>query len=154
MNFISRMIRTIRGVALTVLVSGSLAACGSQDASAAATEGVVAASAASPGAPAANADVRVIEVKMVTNGAENYFEPADFTVRQGDVVRFVLESGLHNVSFPAAQNPGVANLPSPSPFLQRAGEVYELTVDLAPGTYTYQCDPHIMMGMVGTMTVE
>ena len=149
------MIRTIGNVALLVTFAGSLAACGSQDASAAAAEGAaVGVAATAPAAAAATADARGIEGRMVTNGAENYFEPADFTVSRGDVVRFVLDSGLHNVSFPAAQNPGVANLPGPSPFLQRAGEVYELTVDLAPGSYTYQCDPHIMMGMVGTMTVE
>lgn len=148
------MIRTFRSVALLGAVAGTLAACGSQDASAAAAEGVAVGVAASAPAAAAAPEGRVVEVRMVTNGAENYFEPADFTVRRGDVVRFVLDSGLHNVSFPAAQNPGVANLPGPSPFLQRAGETYELTVDLAPGSYTYQCDPHIMMGMVGTMTVE
>ena len=149
------MIRTLRNVALLVSVAGSLAACGSQDASAAATEGAaVGVATASEGASSPAPEGRVVEVKMVTSGAQNYFEPADFTVSRGDVVRFVLDSGLHNVSFPAAQNPGMVNLPGPSPFMQRAGEVYELMVNLAPGSYHYQCDPHIMMGMVGRMTVE
>ena len=87
-------------------------------------------------------------------GANNYFEPAELTVEQGDIVRFVLVSGVHNVSFPAASNPGVAALPAASSYLASPGQTYELTVDMPAGEYAFQCDPHAAMGMVGTLTVQ
>lgn len=96
----------------------------------------------------------VVEVKMVTDGRGSYFEPAEITVQRGDVVRFVLSSGIHNVSFPADKNASAAGLPTPSAFLQLPGEVYEVPVDFAPGSYTFQCDPHIAMGMVGKLVVN
>jgi plastocyanin len=95
----------------------------------------------------------VIEVKMVTDDKGNYFEPADFEARRGDVVRFVLVSGVHNVSFPAAENLGKGDLPPPSDYLQLPGQTYDLVIDMAPGDYFYQCDPHAALGMVGTITV-
>jgi plastocyanin len=95
----------------------------------------------------------VIEVAMITDGEGNYFEPADFEVRQGDLVRFVLISGVHNVSFPAAENAGKSGLPAPSDYLQLPGQAFELLVTLEPGKYFYQCDPHAALGMVGNMEV-
>jgi plastocyanin len=95
----------------------------------------------------------VIEVAMITDGEGNYFEPADFEVRQGDLVRFVLVSGVHNVSFPAAENAGKSGLPAPSDYLQLPGQAFELLVTLEPGKYFYQCDPHAALGMVGNMEV-
>ena len=96
----------------------------------------------------------VIEVKMVTDGASNYFEPAEITAGPGDVVRFVLVSGVHNVSFPAQLNSGAAKLPTASTFLAQPGQTFDVPVDLAPGSYTFHCDPHAALGMVGTLTVN
>lgn len=96
---------------------------------------------------------RVIEVKMITDGEGNYFEPADFEVRQGDLVRFVLVSGVHNVSFPAAENKGKSGLPAPSDYLQLPGQTFDLLVTMEPGRYFYQCDPHAALGMVGHIEV-
>lgn len=107
-----------------------------------------------PAAAEAAATGRVVEVKMVTDDKGNYFEPKDVTVKPGDVVRFVLASGVHNVSFPDDKNAGAAALPESSPYLQLPGQTHDLAVTLPPGTYSFHCDPHAALGMVGTLTVE
>lgn len=108
-------------------------------------------------APAPAAQGTVHEVKMVTtqNGASGVFEPANLTVKKGDTVRWTTD-GLapHNVSFPAADNAGAANLPPMGTYLTTAGQTYEITVGMDAGTYTYQCDPHAPMGMKATLTVQ
>ena len=129
----------------------TLGACGSQEATAAPGDDAQAsAGATATVAPTGN----VVEVKMVTDGAGNYFEPQNVTVSQGDVVRFVLVSGVHNVSFPAASNAGAQALPETSPYLQLPGQTHDLAVEVPAGEYTFQCDPHAALGMVGTLTVQ
>jgi plastocyanin len=112
---------------------------------------------ASGGGTAPAAQGTVHEVKMVTtqNGASGVFEPANLTVKKGDTVRWTTD-GLapHNVSFPAADNAGAANLPAAGTYLTTAGQTYEVTVGMDAGTYTYQCDPHAPMGMKATLTVQ
>ena len=127
-----------------------LAACGGESASA--TPAADQAQAAAAEAPAATG--QVIEVKMVTDGAGNYFEPAQIDAKQGDVIRFTLVSGVHNVSFPADQNASAAGLPAASPFLQLPGQTHDVPVTLAAGEYKFQCDPHAVLGMVGTLKVQ
>jgi len=98
----------------------------------------------------------VIEVHMVTTmgGGSGEFQPAVINARPGDVIRFINDGGApHNVSFPAAQNPGAANLPAASPYLIEQGATHEMAVNTAPGTYEFQCDPHVMMGMTGRLVV-
>lgn len=139
------------------------AACGGADAPAAGgTEAAAADPAAveaappmaGPAAPAAQGNV--VEVKMVSTdgGATGVFEPAEVTVRKGDVIRFVTDGGsAHNVSFPAAENASAASLPAASPYLTTAGQSYDMPVTMDAGSYTYQCDPHAMMGMKGKVNV-
>jgi plastocyanin len=96
----------------------------------------------------------VVEVKMISDPSRGeIFEPADFTVQRGDVVRFVLQSGVHNASFTPNKNPSGVKLPKASPYLQAPGQTYEFVVEQPNGEYYYQCDPHVALGMVGTMTV-
>jgi plastocyanin len=102
--------------------------------------------------PAVEATGTVVEVKMMSIGGEK-FGPEELTVRRGDVVRFVLESGVHNVSFPADQNVAGARLPAASPYLQLPGQTHDILIDLPAGEYTFHCDPHAVLGMVGTLTV-
>lgn len=138
-------------------LSLSLTACAGDEATAGEETSAAAVPAEAPAAAApapAAATGEVVEVKMIMNGAENYFEPANVTVKQGDVVRFTLVSGVHNVSFPAAKNPGMNGLPAASPYLTTAGQTHDMVVDLAPGTYNFQCDPHVAMNMFGTLTVQ
>lgn len=105
-------------------------------------------------APAAVATGRTIEIKMVTDGTGNYYEPKEVEVKQGDLLRFVLVTGVHNVHFLADSNPGVSNLPPMSDMLQLPGQTYDLPVTMAPGKrYVYQCDPHAALGMIGAITV-
>lgn len=139
--------------ALAVLgLAVSLSACGSQEATAAPGDEAAAVGAAPAAAAAPTGNV--VEVKMVTDGAGNYFEPKDVTVSRGDVVRFVLVSGVHNVSFPSSSNSGLQSLPAASPYLQLPGQTHDLAVEVPAGVYTFQCDPHAALGMVGTLTVQ
>ena len=144
----TRKMTTVLGLGILSLV---LSGCGGQEA--AAREGAAVANDAAT-AQAAPGSGKIIEVRMVTNGATNAFEPAAVTASPGDVVRFVLESGVHNVSFAGDQNASAAGLPAASPFLSAPGQTHDVQVTFAPGQYKFQCDPHIMMGMVGTLTVQ
>jgi plastocyanin len=77
------------------------------------------------------------------------------TAKKGDTVRFITDGKtVHNVSFPPAENAGKTNLPAPSPFLTTPNQTYDLVVNMDPGTYHFQCDPHAAMGMKGTLTVQ
>ena len=96
----------------------------------------------------------VIDVRLVTDEKGNYFEPAQITARQGDVLRLTLVSGVHNLSFPADQNGGRADLPAPTTLLQTAGQTVDVPVTMGSGEYVFQCDPHAPLGMVGTLTVR
>jgi plastocyanin len=95
----------------------------------------------------------VVEVLMVSGRGE-IFDPGHVTVKRGDVVRFKLEMGVHNASWPAAQNPAGVQLPEATPYLQIPGQTYDVLIDMPPGEYTYHCDPHAALGMIGTLTVE
>lgn len=97
----------------------------------------------------------IVEIEMLTDEqGNNIFRPAKFEVHQGDVVRFKLVSGVHNVHFPADSNRHASNLPPASEMLQLPGQTWDLKVTLPPGHYYYQCDPHALLGMVGEMEVE
>ena len=110
-------------------------------------------------APTPAAQGNVVEVRMVTTqgGASGQFEPAQITVKKGDVIRWVMADAqaAHNVSFTQGQNnPAGFTPPADSPYLNQAGQTFEVTVDWAPGTYNYVCVPHVSTGMVGAVTVQ
>jgi plastocyanin len=97
----------------------------------------------------------VIIVKMITDGTSNRFEPAEFEADKGDVIRFTLEMGVHNVHFVADSNANAQGLPTaPGDYLQLPGQTWDVKVDWQPGTYFFQCDPHAALGMVGRVKVE
>lgn len=139
----------------TLLLSTALllsaSACGDGKAGDAGTE-----AAPQGGAPAAQtaATGRTIEVKMVTDDKGNYFDPANIEAKQGDMLRFTIVMGVHNVNFAPERNPGVSGLPPASELLQLPGQTYDFVVTLPPGTYNFQCDPHALLGMVGTLKVS
>jgi plastocyanin len=97
---------------------------------------------------------RVLAVSLYSNEKGNYFEPSEITARQGDVVKFELKVGVHNVNFLADSNPGKTGLPKPSDFLQLPGQTFDLLVYFEPGKYYFQCDPHAALGMKGHLTVN
>jgi plastocyanin len=118
-----------------------------------------AATPAAGGTVTPDAGGQVHEVKMVSTngGASGVFEPAQITVKKGDVIRWVMADGtvMHNVSFTSAQgNPGGVTLPADSPYLTQQGQSYEAKIDAGSGTYNYVCVPHAAMGMVGSVTVS
>lgn len=95
---------------------------------------------------------QIVEVQMVMpNGANPAFVPAHINAKPGDVIRFVNAENVHNVHF--VKGPAGATLPPASPYLTQANQTYDLKVELPAGTYDFQCDPHVAMGMVGQLTV-
>jgi plastocyanin len=147
--------------AATVLAVLSLVACGGNgddadddddDADRSAATATPAAGAGGAATPAPGG--KVVTVEMITDEKGNYFQPANFEVEQGDVIRFVLKTGVHNVHFLADSNPGKSGLPAASPMLQLPGQTFDVVVNFAEGHYYYQCDPHALLGMVGRIEVE
>jgi plastocyanin len=98
---------------------------------------------------------KIIEVHLLTDEqGNNKFEPKDIEAHQGDVIRFTLKTGVHNVDFLPDSNTIKTGLPVASALLQLPGQTADLKVTLAPGKYYFQCDPHAALGMKGRLEVE
>lgn len=95
-----------------------------------------------------------IVIKMITDDKGNYFEPSTIEAKEHDVLKFVLTSGVHNVNFPAEKNVGAEGLPPASELLQLPGQELLIPITWEEGTYNFQCDPHALLGMVGTLKVK
>ena len=84
--------------------------------------------------------------------SSNVYTPASLTITQGESVEWVNISGNHNVNGDQGTYPG-----NPESFGNGAASTdawtYEHTFTI-PGTYNYQCDPHVSLGMTGTIIVE
>jgi plastocyanin len=109
--------------------------------------------AAAPAAPPA-ATGTVIEVKAISDGAKNYFEPNELEAKQGDRIKLVLVSGVHNMAWPPAKNPPGVTLPDTTEMLQLPGQTIEIPITMPEGHYNFVCVPHEAIGMVGTLEVE
>lgn len=90
---------------------------------------------------------------VVTANPDMTFTPAQLTVYQGDVVRFVNGGGVHNVradddSFVCAQDCNLHT--SPSPVLWQVSRTFNRI-----GTIGYYCEQHgdLASGMRGSITV-
>lgn len=95
-----------------------------------------------------------VVVEMITDGTGNFFKPADITVRRGDVVRFTLVSGVHDVNFVPDSNPPGVKLPKTSDLLQLPGQTIDHLIDFPAGRYYYHCTPHALLGMIGHINVQ
>jgi plastocyanin len=95
-----------------------------------------------------------IIVEMHSDALGNYYKPNEIEAEKGDVVRFVLKSGVHNVNFLADSNQIKTGLPPASEMLQLPDQTYDLVIDLQEGHYYFQCDPHAALGMKGRLEVE
>ena len=90
-------------------------------------------------------------IHSVVANNNNNFVPSTLTISLGDTVEFTNTGGFHNVNatlstFP--NNPqGFGNTVSSSNWSLQ----HIFTVS---GTYNYQCDPHVGMGMIGTIIVN
>ena len=91
---------------------------------------------------------------------DNLFEPAELTVKAGASVAFDLKNegvAIHNMR--VAGPDGSYNTDDDAvsdPQLVNAGEAATLawTAPAQPGEMKFQCDFHVSVGMVGTITVE
>lgn len=125
----------------------ALAACGKSDSPAStSTEGAAAAPAPATGS--------TIVINMITDEQGSRFEPASVQASPGDVLRFTLVSGVHNASWPMDKNPRGITLPQPGDMLQLPSQTYDVVVSLPAGTYHFQCDPHVALGMGGELVVK
>src|SRR5688572_19040722 len=103
---------------------------------------------------------RVVDVTIHDDGGKFRFEPAEISVRRGDVVRFSLGSATmpHNVEFVRNSAPDGADLGKTwsGPYLQKPGDTYEVPIDgsFIDGTYGFVCTPHAALGMKGTLVVD
>jgi plastocyanin len=107
-------------------------------------------------------------VNMVGDAKGYRFEPANFTIKQGDGVKFVVVSGgPHNVAFdPATIAPDLkgqldANMGTDkmgelsSNMKMNAGESVTVSFgNIKPGQYPYHCVPHLALNMKGVITVQ
>lgn len=83
----------------------------------------------------------------VTN---NVFTPDQLTVSVGDTVIWTNSQGFHNVNGTQASYPS-----NPESFGNGTGTGWTFNhVFTIPGTYDYQCDPHVGLGMIGQVIVE
>lgn len=135
---------------LLVLSFALLVSCGGESASPGRDDDARPAAAAS----AAKLTGTVIEITMHTDADGNYFEPARIEAHEGDVLRFKLVTGVHNVHFLPDSNPGARNLPPMSLFLQLPGQTLDIPLTFGEGKFYFQCDPHALLGMVARLEVE
>ena len=98
---------------------------------------------------------KVVTVELYSDAVGNYFKPAEVHAKPGDVIRYTLKVGVHNVHFVADSNAGRSSYPqSPSDMLQLPGQTLDLAVKMPAGSYYFQCDPHAALGMKGHLIVE
>ncbi len=133
-----------------------LAACGGGDKDAATPATNPSAAAPAAGAPRQPKEGgKVITVELLTDEkGNNMFRPNAIDANEGDVLRFTLVNGVHNVHFPADSNTKARNLPPASDLLQLPGQTYDVLLDWEEGKYFFQCDPHALLGMVGRLTIR
>lgn len=107
-------------------------------------------------------------VNMVGDAKGYRFEPANFTIKQGDGVKFVVVSGgPHNVAFDSATIPPDvkaqldANMGTDkmgelsSSMKMNPGESVTVSFGkIKPGQYPYHCVPHLALNMKGVITVQ
>ena len=112
---------------------------------------------------------KIHEIKMLLDAKGGYrFEPANFTVKQGDGAKFVVvNGGPHNVAFdPATIPPDVKAQLDANMGTDKMGELSSnmkmnpgesVTVsfgNIKPGQYPYHCVPHLALNMKGVITVQ
>jgi pseudoazurin len=93
-------------------------------------------------------------VKVITDydTASMIFTPKVLNIRPGDTVTWVnQEHESHNMmTYPDGFPKGAKGFKSP--YLERKGDKWSYTFS-QQGTYEYHCQPHVLMGMRGTIIV-
>jgi plastocyanin len=89
------------------------------------------------------------QVKHVISVTKNKFTPQVLTIAVGDTVEWRNTDGFHNVNGTQTTYPM-----NPESFGNNTGTGWTYKhVFITSGKYDYQCDPHVGLGMVGTVTV-
>ena len=130
------------------------AACGAEKGESHDVAAAAEPSSATSGASDVKPTGKVIAIELISDEKGNYFKPNKLEVHRGDVLRFTLTSGVHNVDFLPDSNPGKQGLPPASDVLQLPGQTLDIPVTFAEGHYYFQCDPHAPLGMTGRLEVE
>lgn len=90
----------------------------------------------------------IAEATTITvNVADFSFAPNNFSCSIGDTVKFAWQNGTHtttSTSVPSGANSWNANISS-------ASQIFDYVVKVA-GTYNYQCNFHVSLGMIGNFT--
>ena len=88
-------------------------------------------------------------VKMLNSGdgGQMIFEPAVIKVSVGDTIHFKATDAAHNSVSIDGMIPAGA-----SSWASQLSQDISITLD-AEGVYVYQCDPHVIMAMVGVIQV-
>lgn len=107
---------------------------------------------AAPGGVKATGDT--VKIELYSDAKGNYFKPNEIEAKRGDVLRFTMKIGVHNVHFLPDSNTIKTGLPPASDLLQLPEQTYDLFVTLQEGKYYFQCDPHSALGMKGHLKVE
>jgi plastocyanin len=169
----------MRFISLALISSAvALGACGGSDQK----QPAPATPAATPPAPAAAAPAgpvtagtpapitgKTVEIKMIGDATGYHFDPASVTINAGDGLKFVVVGGgPHNVAFDPAQfqdpavraqldaNFGADKMAELSSSLKmNPGDAITISFGgIKPGTYQFNCTPHLAMNMKGTVTVK
>ena len=166
----------MRFLGFAVLTSAviALSACGDKAPAADSAAGATTAAAPTPDAGAAAATGATMapvtgtihDVKMIGDASGYKFDPAEITIKAGDGIRWTMVAGgPHNVAFDPATTPAAAktvlaaNMPEQMSELMgknllNPNETYTISfANMPPGTYDYNCTPHLAMGMKGKITV-
>ncbi len=106
-------------------------------------------------------------VRMIQQGQQYLFQPANMTIASGDLIDYVnVSGGPHNVQFTPSKIPagaaevlnrGMPNRMGPlaGPMITQPNAVYRVNFAGAPaGTYEVICLPHQALGMKGVVTVR
>lgn len=152
-------IRIIRSFAVALVAASAFTACKGDQKPAVDSAAKPPATADANGFSASNVTPdpggKVVTVELYSDAVGNYFKPAEIHAKRGDVIRYTLKVGVHNIHFLADSNAGRSGYPqAPSDLVQLPGQTLDLAVKMPAGTYYFQCDPHAALGMKGHLIVE
>lgn len=92
----------------------------------------------------------IVNINHTVQTSGMTFTPDSITINLGDTVTFINTGGNHNVNGTTSTFPS-----NPASFGNSLGTGWTFThVFTVAGTYDYQCDPHVGMGMIGKIIVS
>ena len=92
----------------------------------------------------------VAQSKHIVEVTQNEFTPDELEINADDTVEWRNTDGYHNVNGTTETYPS-----NPQSFGNNPGNGWTYShIFTIPGEYDYQCDPHVGLGMVGTIAVK